>query len=58
MNKCNLRMCRCFKFQERDASAETWIITAKFSLKISIFSEDVDKMQTELLQSGMHSPLP
>ena len=63
MSKCNLRMRRCFRFQVwecQNASIETWIKAAKFSLKIRIRSEDIDKMQSEFLRSrifprsGMH----
>ena len=54
----NLRMRICFKFQVQDrqnASIETWIRAAKFSLKVTICSEDMDKMQTKFPPSGMHS---
>ena len=33
---------------------KTWIRAAKFSLKISISSEDTQEMQTEFQQSGKH----
>ena len=47
----------CFEFlvQEcQNASLETGIKSAKFSHKIPIVSEDMDKMLTEFPQSGMH----
>ena len=46
MNKCNLRMRRCFKFQVMDCqrdSNESWSWGAKFSLKIPIRSKNMTK---------------
>ena len=58
MNDSNLCMLRPFKIpvkEYQNPSIETWITAAKFSLKIPIRSEDMDKMQTEFPQSGLHN---
>ena len=38
----------------QNISIETWIRAAKFSLKIPIRYEDINKKQTEFSPSGMH----
>ena len=41
----------------QNVSIEIWIRAAKLSEKNPIVSQDMDKIQTELPQNEMHSPL-
>ena len=52
MNKCIFCVRRCSKFQVQEcqnASVESRIKAAKFSLKTSIRADEMDKLQTEFL---------
>ena len=49
-------MRRCFKFQVYEcpnASIETWIRAAEFSLKIPTRSKNMDKIQTKFPRCGI-----
>ena len=54
-------MRRCFRFYVegcQSVSVETWITAAKFSLKIPIDYEDINKIQTEFPTNECTSPGP
>ena len=58
MSNWNLRMCRHFKFNiiSQIISIVTWVRAAKLNLKIPIRPENINKMEIEFPQSGMHTP--
>ena len=59
LSKCilRIRMRRCWKCIEvwkcQNAFIETWIRAAKFSSKIPVHPEDMDKIQSEYPRKGI-----